>query len=186
METILASGSPRRRELLQYICPEYTVLPADIDETPPAGTAPEAVGEVTARRKAEHVAKAHPNALIIAADTVVVAEGEVLGKPVDAADAARMLRLLSGSEHRVYTGVCLRCGGRERCFTQCTRVWFYPLTEAEIEAYLATGEPFDKAGAYGIQGYGCALVERIEGDYFNVMGLPAARLKREIGEILSE
>lgn len=186
METILASASPRRRELLRYIWPDYTVLPADIDETPPAGTAPEDVGEVTACRKAAHMAAMRPDALIVAADTVVLAGDEVLGKPADEADAARMLRLLSGTEHRVYTGVCVRLGALERRFTQCTRVWLYPLSPCEMEEYLATGEGADKAGAYGIQGCGCALVERIDGDYYNVMGLPLARLKREMKCILQE
>ena len=185
-EIILASASPRRRELLQYICPRYVVAPVDIDETPPEGTPPERVGEVTASRKAEAAQKQHPDAVVIAADTVVVAGGQVLGKPASAQQAASMLRLLSGTEHLVYTGVALRFGTAKSSFTQCTRVWFYPLSEEEIAAYIATDEPFDKAGAYGIQGYGCALVERIDGDYFNVMGLPVARLKRELQDLCGQ
>lgn len=180
MEIILASGSPRRRELLAHLFAQYRVVPADIDESVPDGTPPELVGELTAERKTLHVQQNHPDDLIIGADTVVVADGEVLGKPEDRADALRMLAQLSGREHCVYTGVSLRCGGWSRLFTQCTKVWFYPLSSQEIEAYADTGEPFDKAGAYGIQGAGCLLVEKIEGDFFNVMGLPVARLQREL------
>ncbi|WP_343253010.1 Maf family protein [Ligaoa zhengdingensis] len=186
MDIILASASPRRRELLALLYPDYAVIPADIDESVPEGAPAEAVGELTARRKTAHVATQHPGSLVIGADTIVEIDGEVLGKPRDAAEAALMLRRLSGREHRVYTGVSLRLGARERSFTQCTRVWFYPLSEREIEDYVATGDPLDKAGSYGIQGPGCILVERIDGDFFNVMGLPVARLRRELGLLLDE
>ena len=186
MDIILASASPRRRELLALLYPDYAVIPADIDESVPEGAPAEAVGELTARRKTAHVATQHPGSLVIGADTIVEIDGEGLGKPRDAAEAALMLRRLSGREHRVYTGVSLRLGARERSFTQCTRVWFYPLSEREIEDYVATGDPLDKAGSYGIQGPGCILVERIDGDFFNVMGLPVARLRRELGLLLDE
>lgn len=185
MDLILASGSPRRRELLAHIYSEYRVIPADIDETVPLGTPPERVGELIACDKTLHVQQQHTGSLIIGADTVVAVDGIVLGKPADAEDARRMLSLLSGRAHCVYTGVSLRLGAKAYSFTQCTKVWFYPLSEQEITAYLATGEVFDKAGAYGIQGEGCLLVEKLEGDYFNVMGLPVARLSRELKAFLS-
>lgn len=180
MDIILASGSPRRRELLAHIYSEYQVVPADIDETVPPGTPPQLVGELTACDKTLHVQRQYPNSLIIGADTVVAVDHLVLGKPADAEDARRMLNLLSGRAHCVYTGVSLRLGTKAHSFTQCTKVWFYPLSEQEITAYIATGEVFDKAGAYGIQGEGCLLVEKLKGDYFNVMGLPVARLSREL------
>ncbi|WP_312643929.1 Maf family protein [Hydrogenoanaerobacterium sp.] len=186
MDVILASGSPRRRELLAHIHKDYQVIPANIDETIPQGTRPCDVGETIAKQKTLHVQQTRPNDLIIGADTVVVLHDEILGKPKDADDAKRMLQLLSGKEHQVYTGVSLRLGAKAASFTQCTKVWFYPLTEWEIDEYIATKEPFDKAGAYGIQGEGSVLVEKIEGDFFNVMGLPVARLKRELAAIMPQ
>ncbi|MEG2851840.1 MAG: Maf family protein [Hydrogenoanaerobacterium sp.] len=180
MDIILASASPRRRELLGYIYKDYQVRPANINEEVPNGTAPQAAGEILAGKKTLHVQKSYPQDLIIGADTVVVLGDEVLGKPKDEADAVRMLEMLSGNVHKVYTGVSLRYNDREYSFTQCTDVWFYSLTKKEINDYISTGEPFDKAGGYGIQGKGCLLVEKIDGDYFNVMGLPVARLKREL------
>lgn len=186
MDVILASGSPRRRELLAHIYKDFQVIPADIEEVIPQGTAPCDVGELLAKQKTLHVQKNHPNDLIIGADTVVAVDGEILGKPQNADDAKRMLALLSGREHQVYTGVSLRFKQTAVSFTQCTKVWFYPLTAQEIDNYIETEEPFDKAGAYGIQGEGSILVEKIEGDFFNVMGLPVARLKRELGKITDE
>lgn len=180
MDLILASGSPRRKELLAHITKNYRVIPADIDESVPEGTLPENVGELTASAKSAHIAASYPESIVIGADTVVVADAQVLGKPSDEQDAKRMLKLLSGRAHYVYTGVSLRKGEKHVSFTQCTKVWFYPLTESEIADYIATGEPFDKAGAYGIQEQGSLLVEKIEGDYFSVMGLPVARLGREL------
>lgn len=183
MDVILASGSPRRRELLGHIYKDYQVRPADIEEIVPQGTRPREVGELLAKQKTLHIQKSYPSDLIIGADTIVAVDEMVLGKPKDAEQAAHMLTLLSGRMHQVYTGVSLRLGGREHSFTQCTNVWFYPLNAQEIGDYIATGEPFDKAGAYGIQGRGSLLVEKIEGDFFNVMGLPVARLKRELEKI---
>jgi len=179
MATILASASPRRRELLSLAGIAFQVHVPHVDERiDPAWTAAQAACNL-ARQKASAAAKNFPGDYIIAADTVVEVGGVLLGKPVDAEDAARMLRLLSGREHRVVTGVCLRLRQTERVFPQETLVRFYSLSEEEIGAYVATGEPMDKAGAYGIQGKGALLVEGITGDYFNVVGLPVARLMRE-------
>lgn len=182
MKIILASASPRRRELLKYAVPEFDVIPADIDETLPADTPAEKSAEYLAVQKAKHIAALYPDSLVIGSDTVVISEGEILGKPRDEADAARMLKKLSGKTHSVITGVCVVCGTKCESFSQETRVKFYPLSDDEIAAYIATGDPMDKAGAYGIQSGGCILAEGIEGDFFNVVGLPVARLKRLLDE----
>ena len=184
MAIILASASPRRRELINLAGIPFEVCVPNVDERlDPAWTAARAARNL-ARQKAGAVAENFPGDCIIAADTVVEVAGRLLGKPIDAADAARMLRMLSGREHRVVTGVCLRRGQAERAFTQETLVRFYPLSEEEIEAYVRSGEPMDKAGAYGIQGKGALLVEGITGDYFNVVGLPVAMLARELRAFL--
>ena len=180
MDIILASASPRRRELLAHIYKDYQVRPADIDETVPQGTPPQEMGELLAKQKTQHVQLSYPDDLIIGADTIVVVDGKVLGKPADAEDARRMLTMLQGREHKVYTGVSMRFAEKSYSFTQCTSVWFYPMTQQEITEYIETGEPFNKAGAYAVQGIGSLFVEKIEGDYFNVVGLPIARLKREL------
>jgi septum formation protein len=179
MSIILASQSPRRRELLERMgFHNFTVLPARGEETAPAGLSPAGLVEALSAQKAEEVAaRTAPGDLIIAADTVVAIDGLVLGKPAQADQAAAMLRRLSGREHAVFTGVTLRRGADTLTAHEETRVRFVPLTEAEIAAYVATGEPMDKAGAYGIQGYGAMLVAGIQGDYFNVMGLPVCRLR---------
>lgn len=178
MDIILASGSPRRRELLEQIgIKNYRILTPDVDEHTDAPTDPAALVELLSQRKARAVrAKAEDGALIIAADTVVALDGAVLGKPEDEADAARMLSWLSGKQHHVYTGYTVLRGERELTGHEATAVTFRPLTGEDIRHYIATGEPMDKAGAYGIQGVGALLVDRIEGDYFNVMGLPVFRL----------
>ena len=184
MELILASASPRRRELLGYFGLPFDIIPAAGPETPP----PEADADRTVRylslEKARQVAASHPEALVIGADTVVEIDGGILGKPHDAADAKRMLRRLSGREHRVYTGVSLvrQGAGYENTRMAMTRVFFREMTDAEIDAYVATGEPMDKAGAYGYQGRAGMYVEKIEGDFFNVVGLPLCLL----GTMLSE
>ena len=168
---------------------ELEILPVAGEPAIPAGEAPEAAVLRVAAWKAETASALRPDALVLAADTVVALDGQVLGKPADAADAARMLRALSGREHAVYTGVALREGARALCRAACTRVRFRDLTEAEIAAYIATGEPMDKAGAYGAQGRGSLLVERIDGDFFNVVGLPLCllgKLLREFGIDLME
>ena len=181
---ILASGSPRRKELLGLIYDEFSVIPSSADETLEPGTAPDAAVKELAERKAADVAASHQSDLVIGADTVVYCDGEILGKPTDAKDAMRMLLLLSGKTHSVFTGVCLLKNGKKRVFAEETKVTFYPLSAEDIDDYIASGEPFDKAGAYGIQGKGTLLVEKIHGDFFNVVGLPAGRLAREISAFL--
>ena len=213
-EIILASGSPRRRELLTQAGLSFRVKTADVDETP-TKTKPEKVVEELSRRKAEAVAEqilneegsfelsASPR-IIVAADTIVAMDGEILGKPRDTEDAVRMLRELSGRTHEVYTGVTIlvpkdgkqepesEADGKQEpesevdgglsawncTFSSCTKVMFYPLSDEEILDYVASGEPMDKAGAYGIQGLGERLVERIEGDYNNVVGFPLSHFLR--------
>jgi septum formation protein len=173
---VLASASPRRRELLNLIGIEHEVRPANIDETMRPRETPRRHVERLAREKASAIAKRDPDLITIGADTIVVINRKVLGKPRDTDDAARMLGLLSGREHMVTTAVAVARGKKLRSAVEEVRVRFRRLRDDEIEAYIATGEPMDKAGAYGIQGYGATIVERIEGDYFSVMGLPIVRL----------
>lgn len=173
---ILASASPRRRELLSLIGLEHEVRPADVDETRVAGEAPRAYADRLARAKAN--AAASPDVVAIGCDTIVVVDGEVLGKPRDEADATRMLRLLSGRSHMVMTAVAVAFAGRMASDVVQVGVTFRPLGDSEIADYIRTGEPMDKAGAYGIQGYGATIVDRVAGDYFAVMGLPLNRLVR--------
>ena len=177
---ILASRSPRRQELIANIISDFSVVASDAEEVLPEGVAPEDAPAYLAKLKAQAVAADYPDDVVIGADTVVILDGEVLGKPRDRDDAVRMLRGLSGKTHTVVTGCAIVKNGQITSFSDITRVEFYPLDDREIMEYIATGEPFDKAGAYGIQGRGCVLVKRIEGDFFNVMGLPVARLKREL------
>lgn len=168
---VLASGSPRRRAVLSALGLEFVVRAPDVDETLRSGES----ADVAARRLAEAKAaavEAGPEELVLAADTIVVLDGELLGKPADVEEAAAMLERLAGRSHEVVTGLALRAGADTRSIAARTEVVFRALDRTEIGAYVATGEPLDKAGAYGIQGYGSALVERIEGDFFNVMGLP--------------
>ena len=179
MRIILASQSPRRRELLERMgLSPFDVIPARGEERADPALSPARLVEVLSRQKAAEVAAARPEALVIAADTVVSIDGLVLGKPRSGAEAARMLARLSGREHTVYTGVTVRLGDRADTGHEAAAVRFRPLSEADIAHYVATGEPMDKAGAYGIQGYGAMLVEGIDGDYYNVMGLPVCRLAR--------
>lgn len=180
---ILASQSPRRQELIRYILSDVTVIVSDAEEALPDGIAAEDVPSYLAEIKARAVASRCPDDVVIGADTVVILDGEVLGKPRDKDDAARMLRALSAKVHTVITGCAIIQNGETLTFSDVTRVEFYPLSDREILDYIATGEPFDKAGAYGIQGRGSVLVKRIEGDFFNVMGLPVARLKREMERV---
>jgi len=183
LHIVLASQSPRRRDLLNLIGLAHTVRPADIDESPLPGESPIACVERLARAKARRIADADPAALTIAADTIVVVNDHILNKPIDVDDAAPMLRALRGRRHDVYTAVCVRHDGREAAGVEDTGVWFRDLTDAEIDEYIATGEPMDKAGAYGIQGYGATIVERVDGDFFTVVGLPLVRLTRLLREI---
>lgn len=177
---ILASASPRRKELLECMGLDFEIMVSDADES--AVSRDISVGlyvQELALLKAGAVAKqANKNQLIIAADTVVTLDGAILGKPADAEDAYNMLKALSGREHEVYTGVCVMSAKNAAtvCKSVCTAVKFKELTDEKIRAYIATGEPMDKAGAYGIQGLGGMLIEGIHGDYFNVVGLPVATL----------
>ena len=173
---ILASASPRRRELLGQIGLQFTVVTADIDETPLPGEVHTAYTLRLAEAKARAVLALHPDAIVIGADTPVAVDGELLGKPADATDAARMLRLLSGRAHQVTTAVALLSSGHTLTAAETTNVFFSTMHEDEIAAYVATGEPMDKAGAYAIQGRAAQWISRIEGDYSNVVGLPLARL----------
>ncbi len=173
---ILASQSPRRRELLSLIGVTHAVMPADLNEDVRPGEPAEAYTERLAREKALVIAGREPAAVVIAADTTVVVDGDILGKPVDAADARAMIRRLSGREHVVMTGIAVARGTRVESAVEAVRVTFRALSDTEIAEYVATGEPMDKAGAYGIQGYGATIVERVEGDYFSVMGLGLRRL----------
>lgn len=176
VRVILASQSPRRRDLLTLIGVPHEVRPADIDETVRPGEAPVPHCERLARGKAMALARDLPSALVIGSDTIVVIDDAILGKPGSPAEACRMLAQLSGREHTVHTAVAVAHDGTVRSAVETVRVRFRPLSEAQIAAYVATGEPMDKAGAYGIQGYGATIVERIDGDYFAVMGLPLGLL----------
>ena len=177
MELILASQSPRRRELLSRLGLAFTVRVADIDETMDPHQLPFDEVARLSRDKAAAVAETAPEgAVVVAADTVVVLENRVLGKPHSREEAAEMLRSLSGRPHQVMTGMTVRHGSHAESDTVVTDVHFRPLSEAEIEAYVATGEPMDKAGAYGIQGLASIFIDRLAGDYYNVMGLPLCRL----------
>ena len=180
MGIILASHSPRRRELLgQMGITEFQIISPDVDESVEPGLSPAEMVEVLSLRKAGAAAeKAGAEDIVIAADTVVALDGSVLGKPRGEADAFAMLSSLSGREHHVYTGMTVLQGDRAVTEHEETAVAFRALEPDEIWGYIATGEPMDKAGAYGIQGYGCVLVEGISGDYYNVMGLPVCRLAR--------
>ena len=173
---VLASASPRRRELLDLVGIRHTVFPADIDESIWPGENPFEHVERLARGKAERVAADHPACLVIAADTVVVIDGQILGKPRSRAEAVSMLGTLNGTTHTVVTGMACALNGRLESSVVDVSVTFRTLSDDEIEEYVATGEPMDKAGSYGIQGYGAAIVRRIEGDYFAVMGLSLVRL----------
>lgn len=177
---VLASASPRRVELIKVIAPDCVCAAADIVEKTPDGMPPEECPRYLAELKARAVAERFPDAAVIGCDTVVIIDGELLGKPRDAEDASRMLRRLSGRTHTVVTGVFVACDGGGFGFSERTDVEFRELREQEIADYVATGEPMDKAGAYGIQGDGAVLVRRIDGDFYNVMGLPLARLKEEL------
>lgn len=181
---ILASASPRRKELLETAGIEFEICVADVDESIPEGTLPSDAAVLTATKKALAVAQSRENDIVIGADTIVVAGDKILGKPKNKADAVKMLTMLSGVEHEVITGVCIANGEKTLSFPQISKVKFYELTADEIEEYVATGEPMDKAGSYGIQGKGCTLVEKIEGDYFNIVGLPVARTVKEIKKLL--
>ena len=177
MDIILASQSPRRRELLERMGVEFRVVTPDIDEHMERELPPdELVRRISAEKARAVAAQTGPDAIVIAADTVVALDGAVLGKPADELEAFKMLSTLSGCRHQVYTGLTVLRGKEMHTVSEETAVTFRELSEKEITNYIRTGEPMDKAGAYGIQGYGALLVEGIQGDYYNVMGLPVCRL----------
>jgi septum formation protein len=173
---VLASASPRRQELLRNAHIAFEVQPANINEDPLPNEPARTYAERVAREKAQAVAQKHPHVAVLGADTVVVIDHQILGKPSNSADAARILRLLSGRTHHVITGVCLAVGGRSEVASETTAVTMSEISEDEITGYIATGEPMDKAGAYAIQGIASRWIPRIEGDYSNVVGLPVARV----------
>jgi septum formation protein len=177
---ILASSSPRRKELLENIHLKFEVESPDVDESFSRVLTPEEVVMLLAERKAKVVATNNPTAFVLGADTIVVLEGTVLGKPNDEVEAADMLRKLSGKTHEVYTGVAIVSPNDASSFYEKTTVTFWELTETEINMYVSSGEPLDKAGAYGIQQLGSFLVKEIHGDYFSVVGLPISRTVREL------
>ena len=176
LRVVLASSSPRRHQLLDLIGVTHEVRPADVDETYTPGELPDHYAERLARAKAELVAALNRDSVVVGADTIVVADGKVLGKPRDEADATRMLKLLSGRGHIVMTAVAVAHDASTVSTVEKVSVTFRDLSDEEIASYIATGEPMDKAGAYGIQGYGATIVRRIDGDYFAVMGLSLIRL----------
>lgn len=178
---ILASKSPRRQELLKYITEEFKVKSAEVDEALPNGISPSEAVCYLSRIKAEPF-KAEGD-IVIGADTVVAIDDKILGKPENHNEAKKMLQTLSGRNHKVFTGVTIIIGEKINTFFEETVVTFNELTAEEIEEYIATGEPMDKAGAYGIQGYGSLLVQKINGDYFNVVGLPVSRLNIELKQM---
>ncbi len=175
---VLASASPRRQELLRSAGITFEVQPAHIPEDPLPGEAAKECAERLAGEKALAVARRRPHDIVLGADTVVVVDGQLLGKPTDAADAARMLRLVSGREHRVITGVCLVVNGEPSVASETTLVTVSEMADKDIADYVASGEPMDKAGAYAIQGIASRWIPRIEGDYSNVVGLPVALVWR--------
>lgn len=177
---ILASQSPRRQELLRLIAPDFEILAADVDEHIENGTSPDEAVMGLAVKKARAVADLRPEDTVIGADTVVALDGKILGKPRDSTDAAMMLRMLASKTHTVYTGVCIIQNGVETVFFEATEVTFTGMTDKEIAKYVETGEPLDKAGAYGIQGAAAPFISGISGDFYNVMGLPVSALYRRL------
>ena len=177
---ILASASPRRKELLGIITNDFEIIPSDAEEIVPSGISADETAEYLAKIKALSVAQIHTESIVIGADTCVVADGVILGKPKDKAQAKQMMELLSGKTHKVITGCAIVKNGKVDSFSVCTEVEFYSLSEEEIENYINTSEPYDKAGGYGIQGKASLFVKAIKGDYFNVVGLPVAELNRKL------
>lgn len=177
---ILASSSPRRKELLEDLRISFEVSSSDVDESFDPALAPEEIVMDLAMRKAEAINADHTQSFIIGADTIVYCQGNVLGKPENKEQAYQMLKHLADTEHFVYTGVAILANGKKTQFYEKTAVLFWDLTDEEINRYINTGEPFDKAGAYGIQGVGRLLVKEIKGDYFSVVGLPISRTIREL------
>ena len=184
MNLILASGSPRRRELLSLYTTDFTVCASDFDESAVTADTPAQLVEKLARGKCLAVAAQQPGTVVLGCDTVVDVNGEVFGNPHSVEDAKRMLRALSGATHAVHTGVCISDGKRTESFVDSCRVTFFPLSAAEIDFYASTQEPYDKAGAYAIQGRAALWLNRIEGDYYTIMGLPLSRTVQLLGHFL--
>ncbi len=184
LSLILASQSPRRKELLALIKKEFDIIPSSIEETIPEGLDNEDIPVYLSAQKALDIAKSHPDSLVIGCDTVVVLGGIIMGKPKDRDEAVAMLKRLSGRTHTVISGVCICYKGRTMTFNEQTAVTFYDLSDADIDSYIATGSPFDKAGGYGIQDGGALFVKKIDGDYYNVVGLPVGKLNQSIKALL--
>lgn len=182
---ILASGSPRRKELMKDIVNEFEIKPSDAPENVPKDMPALQIPQYLAMLKAQDIAKNHKSDIVIGSDTVVVVDDTVLNKPKDEHDAYRMLRLLSGRRHKVCTGCAIVCGDKTLSFCEETQVEFFELSDEEIFQYIATGDPMDKAGAYGVQSKGKTLVRGIYGDYYNVVGFPIGRLKRELEDFIN-
>ncbi len=180
---ILASSSPRRRQLLKSLGVEFQAVSPQGDESYEAGLLPEDISKTIAQKKAEEIINIHPYSAVIAADTIVSLGSHVLEKPKDKDEAFLMLKKLSGNWHEVYTGVCIQTSSKKSLFHEVTKVHFNPLSDDFIHWYIGTDEPMDKAGAYGIQGFGAVLVDRIEGDFYNVMGFPIAKIMGELRKL---
>lgn len=177
---ILASASPRRQDLLKLIADDFKIVPADIDESVSGDVSLPEIPEYLADKKAAHISKLYPNDTVIGCDTGVFIDNQMIGKPQSEKAAFEILKMLSGRTHKVITGCAIYKGDKKVTFSQVTEVEFYELSDDEIRDYIATGEPMDKAGAYGIQGTGSVLVKGVNGDFFNVVGLPVAMLKRTL------
>lgn len=183
-DVILASASPRRKELISLICDSFRVIPADCDEAVAEDIPTEKIAEYLSDVKCRCIGEVYGSSLVIGCDTVVICDGKVMGKPADKAEAAAMLRTLSGRSHLVITGVTFGYNKKYMSFSCETKVTFRELSEEDISAYISTDEPMDKAGAYGIQGQGALLAEKIEGDFYNVVGFPVSEINVKIKEFL--
>ena len=177
---ILASASPRRKEILELADLEFDVMPSDAQEITTKTAPTDVVMELASIKAKDIYKKSEKQSMIVGADTVVAYQGQILGKPTDEADAKRMLTMLSGQTHEVYTGVCVIEDGKTKTFYEETKVTFYEISDEQIDYYIKTGEPMDKAGSYGIQGKAAVFIKGIEGDYYNVVGFPIARFLQEI------
>lgn len=177
---ILASASPRRKEILELADLKFDIMPSDAQEITTKTAPNEVVMELASIKAKDIYKKSEKQSMIVGADTVVAYQGQILGKPTDEADAKRMLTMLSGQTHEVYTGVCVIEDGKTKTFYEETKVTFYEISDEQIDHYINTGEPMDKAGSYGIQGKAAVFIKGIEGDYYNVVGFPIARFLQEI------
>lgn len=180
MAIVLASASPRRRELMSLITNDFIIRTSEVDESGITAQTPALLVQKLAQAKCLDVAKTCPEDVVIGCDTVVDVGGEVFGKPRDAADARRMLAALSGRTHQVHTGVCIARGDRVECFCDSCSVTFFEIDPEDMEAYIASAEPYDKAGAYAIQGHAAVWIDRLEGDYYTIMGFPVSRTARAL------